>query len=117
MGDLADFGGGREKYDADLLDTAIREYYEECYGCFGQVDRYTLASCPVLLGVDSVEILMESQVHPSAVDSVFHEKAIADPRREVSDIVWLFETDLLYRNQVYRPVIQPLQQWLGQPFL
>lgn len=28
---VSDFGGGREDYDGDLLDTAIREYNEECY--------------------------------------------------------------------------------------
>jgi|DewCreStandDraft_4_1066084.scaffolds.fasta_scaffold02053_33 hypothetical protein len=38
--DLTDFGGRRDRRDKDILETALREFYEESLGVFGNI-RYS----------------------------------------------------------------------------
>lgn len=48
-GDLIDFGGHFEaETDQDLIDTCIRECYEESYGVFGEIKRGDLEKSIVL---------------------------------------------------------------------
>lgn len=56
-GTLIDFGGHRESFDYDILDTARRELSEESFDVFGKPSRSELLKLPVLYNDTDMEIL------------------------------------------------------------
>lgn len=92
---ITDFGGHFEKQkDRDRLDTAIREYHEECHDIFGKLDRDMLQNCDVLEGTDTAEILLP-------VDNKFLDftknfsKLPKQSDEEINNIFWLTKSQLI----------------------
>jgi hypothetical protein len=91
---LADFGGHREKYDTDLLDTAIREYREESLNVFGIFTRDNLLSCFVLEGKDTLEFLVKVNPPIYYYTKTFQTMVGDNSEHEVQSIVWLSRRQL-----------------------
>jgi len=95
-GTLIDFGGHREDFDYDILDTARRELSEESFDVFGKPSREELLNLPVLYNRTDMEIfwpiqgnaedlqhnfrILVSQAHPDDVENI--------------DLVWLTPEEL-----------------------
>lgn len=91
---LGDFGGHRELQDSDLLDSALREYHEECFSLFGKISRPQVMDCNVLKGDDTLEILYPVTYQPDLVNRfLVHIKG--DSQHEVQHIVWITRDQLL----------------------
>lgn len=88
-----DFGGHKEVYDNDLLDTVIREYLEESYKVFGPLTRKNLQPHFVMDGPESVEILVP--VAPPFHNYVKNFNNLVTPDNEISTIIWLNRQQLL----------------------
>ena len=89
VGQLGDFGGHYEHVDADLLDTAIREYEEESLNVFGVLTRDLLQDCVVLDGTDTIEILVPVPPPFYAYTQRFRAMITTNTEHEIQDIVWL----------------------------
>lgn len=89
VGDLCDFGGHREITDNDLLDTIIREYQEECFNIFGELDRQMLLNLCVLETDETVEILLP--VTGSLYEYTYKFRNIINnnEKLELQNIVWI----------------------------
>lgn len=87
--DLADFGGTIESWDIDALDAAIREYYEESFGIFGEINRENLQDCYVLDGNDTAEILLPVSGYMYDYNQKFYQILGDNIYHEVQTIIWL----------------------------
>nr|QBK91915.1 MAG: hypothetical protein LCPAC304_02560 [Pithovirus LCPAC304] len=47
---ISDFGGTRELSDADVLETALREFHEETFNVIGTLTRDNLKHAPYIIG-------------------------------------------------------------------
>lgn len=47
---ISDFGGTRESTDLDILETALREYHEETFGCLPNLSRENLRDTTYITG-------------------------------------------------------------------
>lgn len=92
---IGDFGGHREVKDRDALDAAIREYYEEALGVFGDVTRDKLQNYYVLEGNDTVEILLPVPGPFYQYTENFHQLVGNNIDHEIQSIVWLTRRQLL----------------------
>lgn len=92
---LTDFGGHKENFDMDLLDTALREYKEESYEIFGTLSRDSVQNFEVLEGEDTVEILLPVHEPFYHYSSLFAETVKDKKDNESSKIVWLSRRQLL----------------------
>jgi hypothetical protein len=99
VGDLCDFGGHREDFDNDLLDTAIREYKEECFEIFGKIDRNSLSDCYVLEGQDTLEILLEVTGDLYEYTYKFREMIGNNEQLELQNIVWLTYNQIILNTK------------------
>lgn len=101
IGYLCDFGGHRESFDCDALDTAIREYAEEALHVFGVLTRELLQQCQILEteipGTSSVniEILLPVSGPLYQYTTAFANKRV-DIHHEIQNIVWLSKSQLLH---------------------
>lgn len=97
VGALTDFGGHYEQSDTDLLDSAIREYSEECFGVFGTLTRESMQNYRVILGQDTNEILVPVENLPGKFVERFRQTLQSLPKpseHEIQDIVWLSHVEL-----------------------
>lgn len=92
---IGDFGGHYEKYDRDLLDTSIREYNEESFKVFGELNREMLQDCFVLEGDDTLEILLPVRPPIYQYTQKFHELVGSNINNEVQSVVWLSRRQVL----------------------
>ncbi|CAH6418468.1 Hypothetical protein HVR_LOCUS167 [uncultured virus] len=92
---IGDFGGHYENKDRDLLDTAIREYNEEAFQVFGELNREMLQNCYVLEGNDTLEILLPVRDPFYQYTQKFHELVGSNIEHEVQSIVWLSRRQVL----------------------
>lgn len=91
---IGDFGGKIERWDRDALDAAIREYYEESFGVFGDITRDMLQNCFVLDGIDTAEILLPVSGPLYQYTERFHQMGISS-EHEVQSVIWLSRRQLL----------------------
>lgn len=109
---LGDFGGHKENVDFDCLDAAIREYEEECFSIFGNINRQLLQSCYVLEGKDTNEILFplfvsENEIYPLFKFTIKFRKELQTrldqnikiENHEVQNIIWLSDKQLAFALQ------------------
>lgn len=94
-GSLSDFGGGREKTDADALATALREYAEESFSVFGDLTREMIQDCLVVQNPQTIEIIVPVPGPFYQYTARFREILVHQPNDEIQNIVWLSRIQLL----------------------
>lgn len=92
---IGDFGGHFNVGEADILDTAIREYQEEALNVFGELTRNMLYDCYVLDGTDTVEILVPVPGPLYEYTEKFRALIGDNTKHEVQSIIWLSRKQLL----------------------
>jgi hypothetical protein len=92
---IGDFGGHREKKDADALDAAIREYQEEALNVFGEINREMVQDYYAIEGTDTAEILLPVRGPFYQYTERFHQLVGSNTDHEVQTIIWLSRRQLL----------------------
>ncbi len=92
---IGDFGGHRERKDADALDAALREYVEESLNTFGILTRDKVKDYYVLDGKDTAEILVPVKGPMFQYSNKFKQLIGINPKHEVQNIVWFSRKQLL----------------------
>lgn len=95
---LCDFGGHKENIDIDCLDSALREYDEECLSIFGRLDRQIVQDCFVLEGIDTNEILVKvsNTISPFSYSYHFYQLIKGNTKHEIQQIIWLTTDQLVF---------------------
>lgn len=95
VGAIGDFGGHVEPTDADALDAALREYSEESLNAFGVFTREQLLECEVLVGTDTVEILVPVPPPMYSYVQTFATRLNGNGGHEVLTVIWLTGAQLV----------------------
>mgnify|MGYP000845353003 CR=1 FL=1 len=104
---IGDFGGHREKKDFDALDSAIREYQEECLNVFGEINRNMLQDYFAMEGNDTVEILLPVSGPFYQYTEKFNNLVGSNTDHEVQNVIWLS------RKQLLTAISSPEESYMG----
>ena len=92
---LTDFGGHREDFDGDILDSALREYSEESYNLFGKLSREYVMNNYVLIGYDTIEIFLPVSNNILDHSLRFRELVQQHCNSESQSLIWLTKKQVL----------------------
>ncbi len=97
-GTLMDFGGNRESFDRDIVETAQREMTEESYGVLGSFSREDLENSFILVDDDYIEFVLplsadrDSDLRKIIAEFDFLRRF--DPNPEHRGMMWIPEATL-----------------------
>jgi len=95
LASIADFGGHRESFEKDALDSAIREYAEESLNVFGILNRDIVQDNYVIEGEDTAQILLPISPNNLYNYSISFKNLIKDDiKHEAQNIIWLTKNQL-----------------------
>lgn len=85
--ELTDFGGTREKKDANIIDTSIREFHEETLGLFDKLSWDDIKKCTCVYDSDSIVLFIRTSLNINDIAERFLELAKGEKDIEVCGIM------------------------------
>jgi hypothetical protein len=115
---IMDFGGHREPFDTDIIETAIREAYEESFGIF-DFNRDILHQSHKYVTSDTTGFLVDIDSNMDIINNEFANRMLGKEEVENCNIIWIHENEIsnyLRKKYLWYPPVRKLMLKIKKVF-